>query len=191
MEPLKQLETHFRDRPFSRGELNRLGITSVQLSELLKKEAVYRLSRGVYVLAGTDLSNETQFQAATMRIDGPSAVCLLSALWYYNLTDHIPKKVWLLVPVNKHTAHNDIRLLRTNNPHWKIGIEKHKSFAITTLDRTIVDTLCMKRILGPQIGIDALKTALREKKTTLDKIFRMAKSLGVDHRIQNYIEVLA
>ncbi|MBL7670922.1 MAG: hypothetical protein JNM39_10595 [Bdellovibrionaceae bacterium] len=191
MRPLKQIETHFTGKPFSRDELNRLGITSVQLSELLKAESVHRLSRGVYVLAGTDLSNETQFQAATMRIDGPSAVCLLSALWYYNLTDHIPKKVWLLVPENKHTAHKDIRLLRSNNPHWKIGIEKHQNFAITNLERTIVESLCMKRILGPQIGIDALKTALKEKKTTLDKVLRMAKSLGVDHRIQNYIEVLA
>ena len=189
--PLTQIKTHFTGKPFSRDELNRLGITSVQLSKLLKDESVHRLSRGVYVLAGTDLSNETQFQAATMRIDGPSAVCLLSALWYYNLTDHIPKKVWLLVPENKHTAHKDIRLLRSNNPHWKIGIEKHKNFAITSLERTIIDSLCMKRILGPQIGIDALKTALREKKTTLDKVLRMAKSLGVDHRIQNYIEVLA
>ncbi|MBK9039937.1 MAG: hypothetical protein IPL83_12370 [Bdellovibrionales bacterium] len=191
MSPLKKVETHFKGKPFSRDELNHLGITSVQLSELLKKESVYRLSRGIYVLAGVDLSNETQFQAATMRIDGPSAVCLLSALWYYNLTDHIPKKVWLLVPENKHTAHKDIRLLRRNNPHWKIGIEKHKSFAITSLERTLVDSLCMKRILGPQIGIDALKTALREKKTALDKIIRMAKSLGVDHRISNYVEVLA
>lgn len=190
MSPLKQIEAHFTGKPFSRDQLNRLGITSVQLSELLKRESVYRLSRGVYILPGVDLSNETQFQAATIRIDGPSAVCLLSALWYYNLTDHIPKQVWLLVPENKHTSHKDIRLLRSHNPHWKIGIEKHKSFGITSLERTIVDSLCMKRILGQQIGIDALKNALREKKTTLDEILRMAKLLEVYHRISRYIEVL-
>lgn len=51
----------------------------------------------------------------------------------------------------------------------------------------------MKRILGPQIGVYALKTALREKKRkhTLDKILRMANSLGFDHRIRNYTESLA
>ncbi len=81
-----------------------LGITQSQLKPLLAAAQVLRLSRGVYVLSGADLDDESLFRAATMRIEGPSAVCLLSALAFYGITDQIPKKVWLLVPESKHTA---------------------------------------------------------------------------------------
>lgn len=190
MDTLKRLESQFANTPFSPDDIKRLGITDFELNQLLGAEAVHRISRGVYVLAGTDLSDEALFQAATMRIDGPSAVCLLSALAFYGITDHIPKKVWLLVPENKHTAHKDIRLLRSRSPHWKIGIEKHKGYSITNIERTIVDSLVLKRILSVQIGMSAFKSALSDKKTTLDKVFKMTKALGVDHRVKAYIEAL-
>lgn len=191
MDALKRLESQFANTPFSPDDIKRLGITDFELNQLLGSEAVHRISRGVYVLAGTDLSDEALFRAATMRIDGPSAVCLLSALTFYGITDHIPKKVWLLVPENKHTAHRDIRLLRSRNPQWKIGIEKHKGYSITNIERTIVDSLALKRILSVQVGMSAFKSALNDKKTTLDKVFKMAKALGVDHRVMAYIEALA
>ena len=126
-----------------------------------------------------------------MRIDGPSAVCLVSALAFYGITDHIPKKVWLLVPEDKHSAHKDIRLFRSRNPNWKVGIESHKGYKITNLERSIVDALAMKRVLGVTLAVSALKNALQEKKTTLDKILKMATQLGVDHRVMSYIEALS
>ena len=49
----------------------------------------------------------------------------------------------------------------------------------------------MKRILGVSIGVTALKTALKEKKTTIDKVLKMATRLGVDHRVMGYIEALS
>ncbi len=89
MKPLKLLQSHFENAPFSPKDINRLGITPAQLIQLLEKESVHRLSRGVYVLAGADLSDEALFRAASFRIEGPSAVCLISALAFYGLTDHM------------------------------------------------------------------------------------------------------
>jgi predicted transcriptional regulator of viral defense system len=162
--PLKLLQSHFKDSPFSPKDINGLGITQAQLIQLLHNESIHRLSRGVYVLSGADLSDEAQFRAATMRIDGPSAVCLVSALAYYGITDHIPKKVWLLVPEDKHSAHKDLRLLRSRNPKWKVGIDSHKGYKITNIERSIVDALTTKRALGFSIGVSALKSALQNKK---------------------------
>jgi predicted transcriptional regulator of viral defense system len=189
--PLKLLQSHFKDAPFSPKDINELGITQAQLIQLLHNESIHRLSRGVYVLSGADLSDEAQFRAATMRIDGPSAVCLVSALAYYGITDHIPKKVWLLVPEDKHSAHKDLRLLRSRNPKWKVGIDSHKGYKITNIERSIVDALTTKRALGFSIGVSALKSALQNKKTSLDKIIKMATQLGVDHRVMSYIEALS
>ena len=191
MGPLKRLQSHFADSPFSPDDLKELGVTPTELNQLLEAESVHRLSRGVYVLSGTDLSDEAQFQAATMRIDGPSAVCLLSALVFYGLIDEIPKKVWLLVPEDKHSANKDIRLLRSRNPIWKVGIDSHKGYKITNIERSIVDALSMKRIVGITVGVSALKRALKEKKTTLGKVLKLATQLGVDHRVMSYIEALS
>lgn len=191
MNPLTLLQSRHANSPFSTNDINGLGITPAQLNELLKSEKVHRLSRGVYVLAGSDLSDEAQFRAATMRIKGASAVCLLSALAHYGITDQIPKKVWLMVPEDKHTAHKDIRLLRSRNPNWKIGIASAKGYKITNIERSIVDALAMKRILGVSIAVGALKVAIKEKKTTLSEILKMATRLGVDHRVMSYIEALS
>lgn len=191
MKPLALLQSRYANSPFSPGDIESLGITPAQLNHLLEAEIVHRLSRGVYILSGADLSDEGQFRAATMRINGPSAICLISALAFYGLTDQIPKKVWLLVPEDKHSAHKDIRLLRSRNPKWKIGIESQKGYKISSIERSIVDALAMKRIIGVSIGVTALKTALKEKKTTIDKVLKMATRLGVDHRVMGYIEALS
>ncbi len=189
--PLKLLQSHFKDMPFSPKDINGLGITQAQVIQLLHNESIHRLSRGVYVLSGADLSDEAQFRAATMRINGPSAICLVSALAFYGITDHIPKKVWLLVPEDKHSAHKDLRLLRSRNPKWKVGIDSHNGYKITNIERSIVDALTTKRVLGFSIGVGALKSALQNKKTSLDKIIKMATQLGVDHRVMSYIEALS
>ncbi len=191
MDNLKRLALKFKNRPFSYSEIKRLGMSQGQLNQLLKAEALYRIGHGVYILAGSDLSEDAQFRGATLRIDGPSAVCLLSALFYHGLTDEIPRKVWLLVPENKHTAHKDIRLVRSRNPQWGIGIEKNQGFSITSVERSLVDSLIMKRLLSVHIGVAALKVAVKTKKTTLDKVLKMAKLMDVEHRLSNYIEALA
>jgi len=191
VDSLKLLKSHFAKTPFSPRDIKGLGITQAQFKPLLAEEQVLRLSRGVYVLPGADLDDESLFRAATMRIEGPSAICLLSALAFYGITDQIPKKVWLLVPESKQTAHKDIRLLRRNDPQWKTGIVTHDGYKITNIERTLVDALALKRILGVSVGVSALKTALADKKTTLDKVLRMATQLKVDHRVMNYLEALS
>lgn len=190
MDGLKRLKAKFPDRPFSYKDLKRLGINQPQLNELLKGQEIQRIGRGVYLLSGADLSEEGQFQAATLRISGPSAICLLSALAHYGLTDQIPKKVWLLVPENKPTAHKDIRVLRRRNPQWKIGIRHGDGYSITSLERTIVEALALKKVTG-NVGIEALKRALQKRITTLDAVLKTANRLGLDHRVMPYIEAVA
>lgn len=190
MSTFKQLQVKFTNHPFSLKELKKLGFDQKKINQLLKEEHIFRLRRGIYAVAKSDISDEYQFEAATLRINGPSAVCLASALAFYGLIDEIPKKVWLLVPESKHTAHKDIRLLRRRDPKWKIGIVHQGKYSITNLERSIVEALILKRILGT-VGVEALKTALSQKKTTLDRILKIATALKVDHRIMNYIEALA
>lgn len=77
--------------PFSVAEAEEHGISRYQLSRLVKKGFLERLERGVYRVPAMDINEEDSFRTATL-ITGPvSAICLLSALCYYNLTDEIPQ----------------------------------------------------------------------------------------------------
>jgi predicted transcriptional regulator of viral defense system len=175
--------------PITSKELERIGLSRSKIRLLTQEGTLLRIGRGVYQLPSVELDNESLYRAATKRIKGPSAVCLLSALSHYNLTDEIPKQTWLLVNIDSRSIHKDIRLYRSNNPHWKIGIVKADGYKITSLERTIVDALILKKKFG-NLGIEALKRALKEKLTTASKIMDMAAKLNSDDLVLPYLQAL-
>ncbi len=185
----KKTDFSFIKGPITTKELGRMGITPTRIQSLVKAEHLLRLGRGVYQLPEEDLSDENIYRAATKRIKGKSAVCLLSALAHYNLIDEIPKQTWLLVNTTRRTYLKDIRLFRSHNPNWKIGIETADGYRITTLERTIVDSIVYKSKLG-NLGLVALRKALRERLSTGHKVLEMARLLKVEDRIIPFIEAL-
>ena len=183
----KQLRKHL----FSVKKAEEVGLSRRALQSLYESGQIERVARGVYQSVNAEFSNEDQLNAATLRMGYPSAICLISALVQYNLTDAIPRKVWIMVPVSKRTAHKDLKLLRTRSPRWEIGIIKENGYRITSLERTLVDCLIYRRLVGLQTFIDALKRSIQQKKTTPVKILDMAIQLKVGHRLRPYLEVLA
>ena len=84
-----------------------------------------------------------------------------------------------------------MKVFRKRNPYWNIGIEIKEGYSITSIERTIAETLIYRAQLGSTLGIEALKRAIFEKKTTLGKVLDMATKLKVSHRILSYIEALS
>ena len=159
---------------------------------MVKAGLLERLSRGVYQISSADLGEKQElYQVATFRCGFPSSICLLSALEYYHLTDQVPKQTWVLVPESKRVIDGDLKLVRSRNPHWKIGIRKKKRYWITTLDRTLIDCIIYKRLVGNQVALSALKRAIAQNKTKPGALYDLAKKMSVAHRIRPYVEVLA
>lgn len=188
---LKKIPPKFRKLPFTRAKASQWGISTFHLRKMLSDGHIERLSRGLYRIPQQDMNEEDMFCSATLRVGGPSAICLISALVHYNLADAIPKKTWIMVPVTKRTRYPDLKVFRMRNPKWKIGIEQHKGYAMTSIERTLVDALAYRSAIGSKIGIEALKQAISENKTTLRKIADMAKKLNTLHRILSYIEAFS
>lgn len=176
--------------PITSKELEQRGLSRSKIRALTRDAKLLRIGRGVYQLPDVELDNESLYRAATKRIKGQSAVCMLSALSHYNLTDEIPKQTWLLVNIDSRSIHKDIRLYRSNNPNWKIGIVKADGYKITSLERTIVDALILKKKLGT-LGIEALKKALKERLTTASQIMDMAAKLDADELVLPFLQALA
>jgi predicted transcriptional regulator of viral defense system len=188
---MASLPLPLQDHPFSLNQALSQGLSRYALSQLVSEGAVEQLARGVYRASKDDVSEEDQFRIATLRVGIPSAICLVSALSHYGLTDAIPKKTWIMVPTSKRTHYRDVKVLRVRSPDWKIGIDVQDGYAITSLERTLVDAIHYRRLLGTQVAIEALRQSLEEKKTTLGKILDMAVKLKLDHRIRPYVEALS
>jgi predicted transcriptional regulator of viral defense system len=186
-----QLPTKLREKPFTLSQAIAAGVSRYVLSKLISEGSVEQLSRGIYRVTASDLSEEEQYCAATLRVGTPSAICLVSALSHYGLTDTIPRKTWIMVEHTKRTTYPELKLLRARTPEWNIGIERQNGYSITSLERTIVDCLIYRTKIGAQIGIEALRQAVNSKKTTLGRVLDMAVRLGVDHRIRSYVEALS
>jgi len=186
----KSVVSRIGKEPVTAKELEKKGISRNELRRLVRTDEILRVGRGVYQLATADFGDESQFQAASKRIRGRSAVCLLSALAFYNLTDEIPKQVWLLVDANRRSSLKDIRLFRSHKPRWKVGLQEAEGYRITNVERTIVDCITYEHKMG-NLGIDALKRAILEKKTTAGRVMDMAVLLKVADRILPFIRMLA
>ena len=188
--PKSPLPKSLKGRPFRYHEAISAGLTRHQLHILILEGILEQRTRGIYAETQVELDDDQAFTSAMLRVGNPSAICLLSALSYYGLTDEIPNKTWIMVPFEKRSRYPDLKLFRTRNPHWDIGIEQQSGFRITSLDRTLVDSLANKSKLGSVIGIQALKTGLNQRKTKIRNIAELARQLGVFHRIKTIVEAI-
>lgn len=178
--------------PFTYKEAIALGANKYILKKLINEEIIEKLGRNIYQrIRLEDNGEEAQYHMATLRCGLPSSICLLTALECYHVTDQISKQVWILVPEYKRVSSKDLRLVRSRNPQWKIGIQKMKGYSITTLERTLIDCLLYKKIIGTSVAIESIKNAIAQKKVKLGDIYDMAKKMKVEHRIYSYIEALA
>ena len=189
---MKILPKQLTNRPFSFKEAVNMGLTKYALERLIEQGVVERIERGIYTPVDYDITTqEGQFAIASIQCGTPSCICLLSALEHYHVTDQIPNKVWVMVPQGKRVQGKNLKLIRARNPQWEIGIQKTKEYWITTLPRTLVDSLLYKNRIGSTVALDALKQALNEEKLKLTDIINTANQLGVKHRIYPYLETLA
>lgn len=188
MSSYKNKLKHLNKKRFSFKDLEKLGLGYYEFRKLISEGIIEKVARGVYQNASESYSEEDNFITVTSVIGKPCAVCMLSALEYYKLTDHIAKKTWLMVPITKRTSIANIRLFRRKNPKWNIGIENKKTYSITNIERTLVEAVVYRRMLGSDISMAALRKALKDKVTTLDKVWKMAGELGFKNRIKSTIE---
>lgn len=168
---------------FSAREANELGLNAYRLKLLMQEGYIKKVSRGVYSKAEETFENE-HLAFALAHLGEPSCICLLSALSFYNLTEEIPEKVWVYVSINKYSHLETLRTIRKRNPQWSIGIVEEEGVRITNIERTLVDCLTDRKHFTEIEAMRSTKLALREKKTTIQKLSNMAKKLEVFERVK-------
>jgi len=188
---MNRLPKPLRGKQFTYQEACAKGLSQYAIGKLIEIGGIERIEHGLYRSLGEDISDDECYRRAISTVGEPAVVCLLSALSHFDLTDTIPKQVWLMVPAEKRTKSSSVKLYRARDPRWTIGVVSKDGYSITSLERTIVDSMTRKALISPRFGIDAIKLAISTKKTTAHKILEMSNALGVKHRILPYIEALS
>ena len=77
-------------------EFKDAGITAATISRMVHSGEVIRLVRGLYQLPDAPVEANHSLAEAAKRVP-KGVVCLVSALAYHDLTDQIPRSVWLAI----------------------------------------------------------------------------------------------
>lgn len=160
-------------------QLERAGMTRDQLRTLVRSGIVEQVGRGLYRLASAELTENHSIAVACARVSD-SIVCLLSALRVHEIGTQAPDEVWLGIPHKARTPllrELKLRIVRFTSSSWTHGVQditfEGVAARITTPARTIVDCFRFERILGPEIPMEALTDALRQRKVTVVELSRV------------------
>ncbi|MGE3610871.1 MAG: type IV toxin-antitoxin system AbiEi family antitoxin domain-containing protein [Bacteriovoracaceae bacterium] len=191
---MKDIESLLQKLPkdvFTLQEASMAGVSRYYLSKMIEAERISELRRGVYQRNETNRDNEniqeTSFKVATAKLKEKSAICLWSALSYYDITEQVPSLIWAIVPYPYDSKY--VRPIRLKKPQWDIGIIEHDGFSITSIERTLIECFLSPRYVAVSEAFASLKQALKEKKTTMKKILATAELLGVKEKIYPFIEI--
>jgi predicted transcriptional regulator of viral defense system len=175
----------------------KLGIPKYVIYLMLKDGELVKETRGLYRLIDLPpMGNPDLIQVSYLI---PRAViCLISALYYYNLTTQVPYQVHIAMD-------RDIKRPRIQFPPIKvyylsskivsIGIEEHVidgvKIRIYNREKTIADCFKFRNSIGKDVAIEALKDYMKQPNVNVNLILKYAKIIKTDKIIRPYLESLS
>jgi predicted transcriptional regulator of viral defense system len=177
-------------------DLEALGISREYLLRLHRQGKLIRTGRGIYTLPDAAVTERHSYAEVAKRV--PEAVlCLLSALAFHEFTTQSPAAVWIALGKGARKPailSPSIRVVRLTEPSLSEGVEKHTvegvPVRVYSAAKTVADCFKFRNKIGLDIAIEALKDCLRQKKATINDIYRYAKICRVSNVIRPYMESL-
>ena len=177
-------------------DIEAIGIPREYLLRLHGQGKLSRIGRGIYSLPDAAVTERHTYAEVAKRV--PDAVlCLLSALAFHEITTQSPASVWIALGKGARKpaiVSPSLRVIRLTEPSLSEGIEKQSVEGVTvrvySAAKTVADCFKFRNKIGLDIAIEALKDCLRQKKATVNEIYRYAKVCRVSNVIRPYMEAL-
>lgn len=186
------LETHPIVRAY---ELRQAGISAPAISRAVVDGELVRIARGLYRRVDVELSAH-QSLAEASKLVPKGVIALTSALAFHELTDQMPRKVWVAIsprdwaPV---TSYPPIRITELPEKYMTQGVEKHRisgvDVPIFSVTKTLADVF-RSRAVDRSVAIEALRAALRNRRVTPAQIAQSAQDGGAWKIMRPYLEAL-
>lgn len=169
----------------------------VALTRLVRQGLLIRVGRGLYSLPDRQMSG-LGVLAEVAQKHPQSIVCLLSALRVHELTTQAPFEVWIAISNKARAPKMDyppLRIVRFSGAALTEGIERKTidgvEIRVTDVARTVVDCFKFRNKIGLDVALEALREAWRDKRVSMDDLWRYAKLYRVDKVMRPYMESLS
>jgi len=173
------------------------GIPLVYLKRLTDAGDLVRLGRGLYQdpeRVGEDVAHDL---AEAARLVPNGVVSLISALRQHELTTQLPHAVWMTIPHKARTPNATslrLEIVRATGEVLTAGVEHVQvegvQVPIYGVAKTVADCFKHRRHVGEDVAIEALRDALRQRKTTPSELMRFAAVDRVASRMEPFIKAM-
>ena len=173
-----------------------LGVPKHVLYEMVKTGELVRESQGIYRLSETPMPGNPDLVNLSLRV--PKAVfCLISALYFHELTTQIPHSISFALPRNVKTPkinHPPIWVFHYSQESYQAGIVEHDldgvKVKIYDREKTIADCFKFREKIGMDVALEAVKDYLRQPKVNVSNLLKYARINRVEKVMRPYLEAL-
>jgi predicted transcriptional regulator of viral defense system len=172
-------------------------IPTVMLSRLVSAGRLMRVARGVYSLPNRKVSQHGSLAEVAIRVPR-GVVCLLSALRVHNIGTQAPFEVWLAIPQRMVAPKLDqpkLKIIRMSDDTLTKGVQITKvegvEVRVFNAAKTVSDCFKFRNKIGLDVALEALRDGWRQKKFTMDELWKFAKINRVANVMRPYLEGLA
>jgi predicted transcriptional regulator of viral defense system len=177
-------------------DIEAIGLPREYLVRLHRQGKLNRSGRGIYTVPNANVTERHSYAEVAKRVPG-AAICLLSALVFHEITTQSPASVWIALRKGARTpvfTSPSLRIVRLSGPSLTDGIESHQvegvPVRVYSAAKTVADCFKFRNKIGLDVAVEALKDSLRQKKTTINEIYRYSKICRVSNVIRPYMETL-
>lgn len=186
-----------QDHPLMRArDLRAAGIAASTIARAARAGTIIRAERGLYQLPDSELDLESTLAEASKRVPR-GVICMISALAFHQLTDQMPRKVWMAIGARDWKPSVDyppLRIVRFRSPYLEYGIEEHVisgiEVPIYSISKSLADAFRSRRFVDRSVAIECLRNAIEERKATPAEIAQAARDCGAWKQMQPYLEAM-
>lgn len=172
------------------------GLPTIALTRLVQSGKLQRVARGLYGVPGAKTSEHRSLAEVSARVP-KGVVCLLSALRVHEIGTQAPFEVWLAIPLHMVTPRLEqpaIRVVRMSDDALAEGVERRNidgvKVPVFSAARTVVDCFRFRNKIGLDIALEALRDGWRQRKFTMDDLWRHATCGRVANVMRPYVEAI-
>lgn len=190
------LELAKRQGVVTPADVRALGLAPENLNKLAKLGKLDKIGRGLYRHPDFQATERHSFVEVTRAVpDG--VICLLSALSIHGVGTQMPWDVWLAIPRGKRiptTRQTRIRAVTMTGTSFELGREEHifegVRVKVFSLEKTIIDCFRLRRLVGHEVAVEALREAINTQKIDVSQFLQLAGQLRARRLIQPYLEAM-
>lgn len=177
-------------------EALRLGVHPATLYAMRDAGEIECVSRGLYRLSSLPPLSNPDLATVGLRVP-QGVVCLISALYYHELTTEIPRHVDLALRRGGTPPRLDsppIRVYWFTGEAFSAGVETHEidqvPVRIYSREKTIADCFKYRNKLGLDTALEALRLYLPRRDASTDALMEAAAVCRVAGVMRPYVEAL-